>query len=172
MRACLLLLLWLGGISIVVGQQPATLALPPQAQAMLYAKLSDWRYVSVPEQVQQALRREHGAGVSPALISGDFDGDGRADYAAFIEHGTQSSGGAPSCLAIFLQQQDSFKLYVIDGVNADYIQLIHKGDGSYDFETQKQFVYQHDAIDAVIFEKAATSYVYEQGRFRAIITGD
>jgi hypothetical protein len=177
MCAGLLLLLWLGCGPTIGAPQPATLALPPQAQALLYAKFSDWRFVSVPEQVRQGLQQEYGADVNPALISGDFDGDGRADYAAFVEQGAASraggaSGSAPVCLAVFLQQQAGFKLYVLDDVNADYIQLIHKGDGGYDFETQKKFVYQHDAIDAVIFEKAATSYVYEQGRFRAIISGD
>src|SRR5260370_41198003 len=75
-------------------------------------------------------------------------------------------------LVIFMARDQSYQLHVIEDPGGGYLELIHKGDGSYDYEAQKEFTFEHDAIDAIIFEKGATSYVYENGCFRAIITGD
>jgi hypothetical protein len=174
-RTVLLLLLCL---SIVpAAQQLAPLELPPQAQAALYLKFPDWRYADVSDDVRQALKKDFGPNSRPDLVRGDFDGDGQADYAALIYHGTiRVEKGEliypQRYLFVFMAQEHGYQLHVIEDPGGEYIQLIRKGDGGYDYETQKEFIYQHDAIDAIIFEKAATSYIYENGRFRAIITGD
>ena len=158
-------------------QQPLKLELPPQARDVLYLKFPDWRYADISDEVREALRQDGAANMRPDLISGDFDGDGRADYAALIFHGTtrveqNQVVGPDFSLVIFVAREQGYQLRVIEDPGGEYIQLIHKGDGGYDYETQKEFTYQHDAIDAIIFEKAATSYIYENGGFRAIITGD
>ena len=157
--------------------QSTKLDLPLQARDALYLKFPDWRFVEVPDEVRQVLKRDHGPNARPDLISGDFDGDGRVDYAAFVSHGTVGAKQGEltypkECLAVFMARDQKYQMQLIEDVNADYVQLIHKGDGGYDYETQRDFTYLHDAIDAVIFEKAATTYVYENGGFRAIITGD
>jgi hypothetical protein len=176
-----LLLLLLPCLSVLpispATQQPSKLELPPQARDALYLKFPDWRYADVPDEIREVLKRDYGPTSRPDLISGDFDGNGQADYAALIYHGTirveKGELVYPSlCLVVFLAQDYGYQLHAIEDPGGEYIQLIRKGDGGYDYETQKEFIYQHDAIDAIIFEKAATSYVYENGRFRAIITGD
>lgn len=160
-----------------VGQQTETLELPPQAQVTLYARFPRWRYAEVEDEVRQALKKDDGPNSRPDLISGDFDGDGQADYAALIEQDTTNSKAGESVgsqlyLVVFLQRQRGFKLHVIEDPGGGYLQLVRKGDGSYDYEAQKEFTYEHDAIFAGIFEKGGTSYVYEHGKFRAIITSD
>jgi hypothetical protein len=158
-------------------QQPSKLELPPQARDALYLKFPDWRYADVSDEVRQALKHDGAANIRPDLITGDFDGDGRADYAALIFHGTtrveQNEVVGPDFkLVIFMARDQSYQLQVIEDPGGEYIELIHKGDRLYDYEAQKEFTLEHDAIDAIIFEKGATSYVYENGGFRAIITGD
>lgn len=176
-----LLLLLLPCLSVLpispATQQPSKLELPPQARDALYLKFPDWRYADVPDEIREVLKRDYGPNSRPDLISGDFDGNGQADYAALVSHGTVRVEKGElvypqDCLAVFLAQDHGYQLHLIKDVNGDYIQLIRKRDGGYDYETEKEFTYLHDAIDAVIFEKAATSYVYENGGFRAIITGD
>jgi hypothetical protein len=46
------------------------------------------------------------------------------------------------------------------------------GEWDYNYETQQYFTYPHDAIFTGIFEKGGSSYLYEKGRFRSIITSD
>lgn len=163
--------------TVVTTQQLAPHELPLQAQAALYLKFPDWRYADVSDEVRQALRTDSAGNSRPDLISGDFDGDTQGDYAALIYHGTVRVEKdeiiyPQDSLVVLMAQDCGYQLQVIEDPDGEYIQLIRKGDGGYDYETQKEFIYQHDAIDAIIFEKAATSYVYEDGHFRAIITGD
>ena len=157
--------------------QLAPLELPPQARDALYLKFPDWRYADVSDEVREALTKDGPPHSRPDLISGDFDGNGQSDYAALVYHGTirveEGELVYPQrYLVVFVAQDHEYQLHVIEDPGGEYIQLIRKGDGGYDYETQKEFTYQHDAIDAIIFEKAATSYIYENGHFRAIITGD
>ena len=50
--------------------------------------------------------------------------------------------------------------------------LATKGVEAYDYETAKKFRYIHDAIILSNFETSGISYIYEKGRFRAIVTSD
>ena len=176
-----LLLLLLPCLSVLpvfpATQQLSKLELPPQARDALYLKFPDWRYADISDEVRQALKQDGAANIRPDLISGDFDGDGHADYAALIFHGTtrveqDQVVGPDFSLVIFTAREQGYQLHVIEDPGGGYIELIHKGDRLYDYETQKEFILEHDAIDAIIFEKGVTTYVYENGGFRAIITGD
>ena len=88
----LLALLLLPGLSLLpispVMQQPSKLELPPQARDALYLKFPDWRYADISDEVRQLFKEDAAANTRPDLITGDFDGDGRADFAALILHGT------------------------------------------------------------------------------------
>ena len=181
MLTILLLLLLLPCLSVLpvfpATQQPSKLELPPQARDALYLKFPDWRYADISDEVRQLFKEDAAANTRPDLITGDFDGDGRADFAALILHGTtrveqNEVVGPDFSLVIFMARDQSYQLHVIEDPGGGYLELIHKGDGSYDYEAQKEFTFEHDAIDAIIFEKGATSDVYENGCFRAIITGD
>jgi hypothetical protein len=164
-------------LSSSVHMQMPSLDLPSEARDMLNVKFPDWKYADVSEEVSQCLKKDAGPNARPDLISGDFDGDGRADFAAMIVHGVRrvEDGcvvGPDPAIVVFLAEEHGFRLNVIDDPGGEYLMLIRKGEKRYDYELQKEFTFEHDAIDAIIFEKGATSYVYEQGRFRAIITGD
>jgi hypothetical protein len=163
-------------LSIQTPPQTPALELPSEARDMLYVKFPDWKYAEVSDEARQFLKQEYPS-ARPDLISGDFDGDGRPDYAAMIVHGvTRVEGdqviGPDPAIVVFLAQEHGFQLHLIDEPGGEYLTLIHKGDKAFDHELQKEFTFEHDAIDAIILEKGATSYVYEQGHFRAIITGD
>ena len=169
--------LWLVA-GLPMTQEPAPLNLPPEAQALLNDKYPGWTFAPVEDEIVRYVERQGARGTRPDLIAGDFDGDGRTDYAALVAHGIVEGGdgvpvGPRVRLLAFMQREKGFKLFVVDDWGGgDYICLARKGEQGYDYETQENFVYEHDAICAVIWEKAATSYVYEHGKWRAVITSD
>ncbi len=159
-------------------QEPsAAVALPQSAQAILDKKYPGWKFVPVGDEIRQFFKQDL-PDARPDLIAGDFDGNGQTDYAVLIEHGIiAGANGTPighrAHLLAFLQWKPGFKLYVVDDEGGgDYLTLARKGTQGYDYETQQNFIYQHDTISTGIFEKAGSSYLFEHGRFRAIITSD
>src|SRR6266852_1794366 len=87
-KTTMTLLLCLSVVSVTAAiQQLAPLDLPPQARVALYEKFPDWQFVNVSDEIREVLKRDCGPNIRPDLISGDFDGDGQADYAALISHG-------------------------------------------------------------------------------------
>jgi hypothetical protein len=46
-----------------------------------------------------------------------------------------------------------------------------KGEPDFDYEAQREFIYLHDTIMSG-FGMGGISYLYENGKFRAIITSD
>ena len=166
------LVILLFALSAPAAQSPE-MSLPPKAFALLNQRFPDWRYAHIPDEVRQALKLHNPAIGRLDMITGDFDGDARADYAALINHGkAEAVPGAGNTLVIFMERKNSYEVHTIEDSGGEYIALSHKGERAYSYELQKEFRFKHDAISACIFEKAATSYIYERGRFRAIITGD
>lgn len=172
----LLILLWL--VPVVVGVQSASREdLPPAAQVMLDKKYPGWNFWPVAEEVRAYFKKEK-PGQRLNLIAGDFDGDGRTDYAALVEHGiTTDNNGVPvghdQHLLAFLQRKDGFKLYELNECDGgDYIYLAKKGDKDYNYEQQREITYEHDAICTAIWEKAGSSYVFEKDHFRCFVSSD
>ena len=157
-------------------KQTAEISLPPKMKVALDRRFPGWKYLEVEEEITTFLRQEISRFVRPDLISGDFNGDGRADYAVLIEQ-IRSVGKRReaevrrSYLVIFLKQRTGFQVHVLDPAGA-YLTRIKRGRWDYDYETQSYFTYQNDAIFAGIFGKAGTSYIYRKGRFRAVHTSD
>jgi hypothetical protein len=57
--------------------------LPTTVVLMLNRRLPGWKFVDVSPEVRKFVKDELKA-ASPVIISGDFDGDRRRDYAALI----------------------------------------------------------------------------------------
>lgn len=169
------------GLSLTPGVRPPRASqeheLPTTIRLKLDEKFPGWRFAPISDEIRQATKEYLSPDSQLDLIKGDFDGNGESDYALLIEHGDRFDGdgnfaGRNVFIVAFLKKGDEYKFYPVDSEAGDYLMLRKKGEGSYDFDTQRQFTFANDAIDSVIFEKAATSYVYENGKFRAIITGD
>jgi hypothetical protein len=124
--------------------------------------------------------RERFPGARPHLIRGDFDGDGRADYAVLIEHSNFDRSGASFSHVVeklaFLKRGAQYKLFALEGpapANSElYLTLARKGEESRDFHTEKKFKYPNDSITVSYFEKAGGTYIYRNGRFRYVVQSD
>jgi hypothetical protein len=157
-------------------QQAIELALPDSLRSSLDHKFPGWHFLKVDDEITSFLRQNVSPRVRPDLISGDFDGNGQLDYAALIECGQSPGKRVPgdnmlASLIVFLRTTNGFKMHVLVP-EGEYLALMKRAQWDYDYETQQCFTYPHDAIFTGIFEKGGSSYVYENGKFRSIVTSD
>ena len=139
--------------------------LPTSARVMLDRRFAGWKFSDVSSEVKQFVK-ENLRGASPVLISGDFDGNGRLDYAALIQQGSRYY------LVIFLRRRADYKMYRVRNPNGEYLIRARKGSRDYNYEEQKEITYANDAILTGIFEKGGSSYVFKNGRFVSFVSSD
>ena len=154
----------------------AMVTLPARIKSILDGRFPGWTYLPVDDEIRKFLKEYVSEYARPDLINGDFDGNGRTDYAVLIEENARSPKRADremrkDRLVVFLTKVAGFEIKVLDPEGA-YLAVMKQGDWDYSYETNQYFTYQNDAIFAGIFEKGGTTYVYEKGRFRSIITSD
>lgn len=150
--------------------------LPSILRVELDKRFSGWRFPKVDDAVHKHLRENISADARPEFVSGDFDGNGQLDYAALIEHGAKLNENAnpvePNIYTVvFLKDGDKLKFYMLDE-GGEYIALIKKGEKGYSYETDSRFTYKNDALFNGYWEKGGSSYIYEKGKFRGIVTSD
>jgi len=139
--------------------------LPTSVRVMLNRRFSGWRFGDVSPEVRQFFK-ENMRGASPVVISGDFDGNRRRDYAVLVQRRGRYY------LVIFLRRAADYKMYVIKDPNGEYLSLGKKGTRAYNYDEQKEITYAHDAILTGIFEKGGSSYIFKSGRFRSFVSSD
>ncbi len=178
MKILLFIIICLMLPTLSLGQEPSP-ELPSEIRSMLDKKFPGWTFPEVDQSVRSFLRERVSANARPEIITGDFDGNKKADYAVLIKHGKalDESGkviGENVYAVAFLKQKNGYKLFVLnaDGGAPEYLTLGRKGTASYDHEADKKFTYANDSIEGWIFEKAGWTYVYEKGKFRYIYTLD
>lgn len=150
-------------------QQPA---IPKPIRAMLDAKYPGWTLASVSPSALEHYRF-HQFESQPNFLWGDFDGDGRRDYAFAIDHPGQK--GPERVVVAFLRRSAGFHAYSLESHPANddvYLWPHHKGEQGFDFHLNKEFAYSQDGIGVVYGEVAGVSYVFENGAFRKIISSD
>jgi hypothetical protein len=110
------------------------------------------------------------------VIFGDFDGDGSKDFAIQIVHPLKSSQDREQVLMAFLKRGSYYQKLVLETFSADksldiVISLVQKVSVGFDVSNEIDFTYPHDAID-IGSEKASHSYIYTNGKFETVSTGD
>jgi len=154
-------------------QKESHTKLPPEITVILNRDYPGWVFS---EGCSIELNDPSGRQHSPHFIWGDFDSNGHKDYAVLI-----GNGGKWSLLAFF-KKNGEFKAHILEAYHSDnaryadrYLLLHKKGEaGAYynDFDEQKPFVYPHDSIESLVLDKGGVSYIFKQGSFQELITGD
>lgn len=139
--------------------------LPASARVMLNRRLAGWEFSEVSSEVRKFFK-DNMRGASPVLISGDFDGNGRLDYASLVQRGSRYY------LVVFLRRGADYKMYVIRNPDGEYLSLARKGTRDYNYNQQKEITYANDAIFTGIFEKGGSSYLFKNGRFISFVSSD
>jgi len=149
--------------------------LPHAIKVLLDKSFAGWQFPEVSDDDCQSVKTWGGKEAYAQLIQGDFDGDGRLDYAVLIEYGSIRDRGvviaARTYIVVFLHDQNKYKMKIVAREGGGCLQLMRKGDSDYDYEAQREFTYQQDTIMSG-FGMGGMSYLYENGKFRAIITSD
>ena len=139
--------------------------LPTSVRVMLNRRFSGWKFSDVSPEVREFFK-DNMKGASPVVISGDFDGNGRRDYATLVQRRTQYY------LVILLRQIADYKMYVVKDPTGEYLSLARKGTRDYNYNEQKEITYANDAIVIGILEKGGSSYVFKNGRFQSFVSSD
>jgi hypothetical protein len=143
--------------------------LPPDAQRFLDERFRGWRFASV----HAALQAKLPADSSPEWIEGDYDGDGKTDYAVQIV-----IAGPPESqqiVLVLLRRGDGYELHTLTSFPvqaAAYLRTSPKGEETMNVDKGTKFVNPTDAVGVLYGEEAGETFVYEKGRFRGVISGD
>jgi hypothetical protein len=149
---------------------------PHPIKVLLDRNFPGWQFPAVSDDDCQSVKSWGGKDAFAQLIHGDFDGDGRLDHAVLIEERSETDDrglvGRPDVYIVaFLARRNEYRMRIVTHEGGGCLQLMRKGDGSYDYEQQRQFTYPHDTIFSGM-GMGGTSYLYENGKFRAVITSD
>ncbi|MBX7257022.1 MAG: hypothetical protein K1Y02_11730 [Candidatus Hydrogenedentes bacterium] len=151
-----------------------TSLLPEVVRASLDKRLGTWSLAYPSDEVVDMLETHFGGRRQDlALLRADFDGDDELDIAVLVRQ--QGKEKDTLHLLAFLRRGDSYKEYPLftGSPSGDlYLRLAQKGSRAHDFDADRDFVYDHDTVVFCHFEKAATSYVYKDGAFTAVLTED
>jgi hypothetical protein len=150
--------------------------LPTPIKVMLDRKFPGWQFPEVSDEDCLSVKELSGPEAYPELIQGDFDGDGRNDYAVLIEESSEANDKGLAVYPViyivaFLNRHKRFKMAIVTHEGGGCLQLLHQGASDFNYEAQREFTYSNDTI----FSGAGMggmSYLYENGKFRAIITSD
>ncbi len=146
--------------------------LPAECAKILDSKFSGWKMHEPIEGVAEYFKTEKITD-APNLTTGDWNGDGKQDYAALIEYGSEKVGDKmmPMVWTIaFIKTAKGYSHFKLEG--GDYLQTVKKGKKDYNAETKKNFVHKTDAIFSGIWEKSGTAYIWNKTKFKSVITSD
>ncbi|HTK81624.1 MAG TPA: hypothetical protein VL633_04985, partial [Bacteroidota bacterium] len=152
--------------------------LPDSALKILTSKYSGWHWVDNINVITLPVLRELHLDTTkcrPNFAWGDFDGNGKRDYVAFIERhsGEQREQFLVALISKGLGFQDILLDQETGGAHiADYIWLVKKGSNSYDFERNKKFVLKRDAVELIYIEKGSELIYFDGGQFNRLTTSD
>lgn len=144
----------------------AQIKLPEDCQRILETRFRSWKTAAVAPGIIEYYERER-AFEHPNLIKGDWNGDGKTDYAVRLENKTDSE---KKLAVVLMKSRSDYDTYFFDG--QDCLMSVRKGEKDYDFDAQKSFRYKTDAIITCYWEKSGTSYIWEKGKFRPRLTSD
>jgi hypothetical protein len=137
--------------------------LPNECKKILDKNFRGWKFGKIPKEVTDYHKKEKHP-FEPYLIKGDWNGDGKIDYAVLIESQKKNKTIA------FIRLRTKYKHYNLEG--GDYIQVFKKGEKDYSYDSDKNFIYKNDSIFVGIGECCGSSYIWRKGKFFGIVTSD
>jgi hypothetical protein len=158
--------------AVLIFQLAQANPLPIDIDTVLSSRFPGWEWGVVGADVKRFYRESHGREY-PKFISGDFNGDGKTDYALKVQ--CNGKKGNTDVVIAFVSKDSNFLVFVLKTSSANYenyVTLEKRGSRVYDFGTDKEFVLRSDAVNLAHFEKAVETFIFKTNRFERIITGD
>jgi len=150
--------------------------LPLPIKVLLNRSFLGWSFPEVSEDDCYAVRECGGLEAYAQMIKGDFNDDGLTDYAVLIQQSAEANDrGVAKPLFVqivaFFRKSGGYKMHLITSEGGSDLILMRKGESDYDYEGQRDFIYPRDSIFSGM-GMGGTSYIWENGRFRALTTSD
>jgi hypothetical protein len=159
-------MIWFVGLAVSV-VQAEPLELPKDGKNMLESRFRSWKLAEIKtDGIVEYYKRERPFEL-PNLIKGDWNDDGRTDFAALLENKTDAQN---MITVVLMRRRNGYKTYILEG--PDCLMSVKKGEKGYDHNAQRSFRYKRDAVFTCYWEKGGSSYLFERGKFRAIVTSD
>lgn len=150
--------------------QAQSVKLPAACRKILKDEFPSYRLA----QVEQEFQNNHEAAkhlYEPNLIKGDWNGDGKIDYAVLLQRKQIRNENDVKALTIaFLRNSNGYQHYILEG--GDYIDLIKKGVKDYSYDWQRHFRYKNDSIFVGVGECCGSTYIWRKGKFISTVTSD
>lgn len=141
--------------------------MPASVQRTLKTKFQSWEVSTVGNDILEYYKREKSTDF-PNAIKGDWNGDGKMDYAFQLQSRTEKD---KKILVALMASGKAYKSHLI-GEGYDCIMSGKKGSEGYDHEKQRGFRFKNDGIVSMIWEKSGTTYFWRKGRFQGVLTSD
>ena len=150
--------------------------LPLPIRVLLNRNFPGWSFPEVSEDDCHAVRECGGLDAYAQMIKGDFNDDGLTDYAVLIQRNAEANDtGVAKPLIVdivaFFRKTGGYKMHPVSSEGGSSLILMRKDESDYDYEAQRDFTYPRDAIFSGV-GMGGTSYIWENGRFRALTTSD
>ncbi len=154
--------LFLAAVHVSAVTAPAVL--PRTCIDAIVDEMPDWKQLEPPRDAARWARQR---GFNPVITRGDFDGDGRADFAAL------GVSGGRSRLALCTYPSGRVRLTIVaEPYCSDLVYRTRAGSRLYNFDTGKRETIAHDGVSVRCHEKAGATYVFAKGKLRAIPDSD
>lgn len=150
--------------------------LPLPIKVLLNGNFPGWSFPEVSEDDCYAIRECGGLDAYAQMIKGDFNDDGLMDYAVLIQQSAEANDkGVAKPLIVhivaFFRKPGGYKMQLVTSEGGSDLILMRKGESDYDYGAQRDFNYPRDSI-LTGMGMGGTSYIWENGRFRALTTSD
>jgi hypothetical protein len=149
--------------------------LPVECRKILDKNFRGWKFKKIPAEIQKFLRENESKNADGNFISGDWNGDGKKDFAVLVTHGSETLNDGtklPRDVSVaFMRVGKGYKYFVLDTFG-DYLAFEKKGTTAYDYESQSKIKLINDAIAVGLWEKSSRSYVWRKNKFIYFITSD
>lgn len=141
--------------------------IPAGVKSILDQMHPGWKLAQISDENRQICFKKDSK-FRPTLIWGDFDGDGKQDYAVIVDYGKKSS------VMAFLARgtgYKAFELFTPSRSNErapDLLEVLPKGM-QLGTKAQKS---AHESIASEYCESSSVFYFYEAGTFHRLLAGD
>jgi hypothetical protein len=141
--------------------------LPPAIRATLNQEYPGWKLAPVTPQIQKTFQK-HRASRLPSLTYGDFDHDGKRDYAVQIVLTTP--GEEEQIVIVFLARGEGYEENILESMGLDpsvYLWVGNKALTETGPNAQDKLV-NKDVLMVLGNPVSETTYVFDEGKFQEI----
>jgi hypothetical protein len=156
------------GLALAATPPPSPgVALPQSIRATLNQEYPGWKLAPVTLQIQQTFKKHH-ANRLPSLTYGDFDHDGKRDYA--VQIAITTPGEEEQIVIVFLARGDGYEENILESMGLDptvYLWVANKALTETGPNAQDKFV-NKDVLMVLGSPVGSATYAFDEGKFQEI----